>query len=158
MLVLVPLMSVMAVWPLRPELVEWRFEQFGSLVNALPPMTLGLAILMYVAGALEQPRALRSLGVLALLASGILVMILGNFGLDAAQLSSRVEPGERGRYAATVVRLLAQTVFVLGAAVLLGIGGVRASRQLHQARRAVPGASDPAAMLVRRTARVSAHD
>jgi hypothetical protein len=158
MLVLVPLVSVISAWPPRPGQVEWRFEQFGSLVNALPPMTLGLAILMYVAGELEHPRVLRSLGVLALLAFSILVLLLGNFGLDAAQLSSRVEPGEKVRYAATVLRLLVQTVFVLGAVGLLGIAALRASRQLYHARRRVAGAAEPAAMLMRRPASVSAHD
>jgi hypothetical protein len=145
MLAVVPLLNLLSTWPPRPDLVEWRIEQFGVLVNALPPATLGLALSLYIARASEHRRTLGLLGVVALLASMLLLFLLGSFGLDAAQLSARIQPGEKTRYAVTVLRLLLQTGVVLAALTVLGVMGLRVRRRERREVQAAPSlrASSP---------------
>lgn len=158
MLVLVPLLDVVSSFPPHIGVTEWRVEQFGLLVKVLPPATLGLALSLYVARALEHRRRLRLLAGSALFAALVVLLLLGNFGLDAAELSARVQPAEKESYVATVAKLFLQSSLVAGALFALGVAGLRAYRRGGQAEHSESQPSESAALLVRKRVEATARE
>jgi hypothetical protein len=158
MLIVVPLLDILSSWPPRPELTEWRFEQFGLLVRVLPPATLGLALSLYIARALEHRRLLCLLAGMGVFTALLVTLLLGNFGLDAAELSARVQPAEKGRYAVTVMRLFLQSGLVAVALFALGVAGLRAYRRDRQTERTGTSSSESAALLAPKRVGIAARE
>lgn len=142
MLVLVAMSGPITDWPPHPGLTAWRFDEFRLVVNALPPATLGLALLLYTARALEHRKVLVGVASAAFLGSGILLCLIGVFSLDAMELRSRIQGAQESAYLVTVVKLVVQGCVVAVTLFALGVAGAAAYRQGRKtARVAEDGAS-----------------
>ncbi len=138
---------VATVAPLSPQTVSWRFGAVGMLSRSIMLPTVGLVGILGTAALLEHVRIQRLVMVLGFLASGLLLLAVGMFALDAVQLRNQVGPEAVTSFKASSVVAL---IKLLSGAVLLavvGVSGLRMSR--HAARKA--HSAGPAAVIVRAT-------
>lgn len=80
------------VWPLRPGDTQWRFGSEGLLAGFLLTPFLGLALAAALAAWRENAGTMRFLGWMAGLAALALIVICGDFALNAVQIRSTIQP------------------------------------------------------------------
>jgi len=118
------------IWPVKPYLVQWRFQTELALINGAPVMLIGFLILLLVAWAAEQPGVLRALSIVAALFGVLLAPVCALLLLD--YMDVRVMANANMREALrnnTVVALVRGGLSAL-AAFSLGLGAWRLSRTM----------------------------
>ena len=128
-LMLTPVVNFVSAWPVRLGAADWRFQQFGTLAAGLAPATLGLAIALYTARALDHRRTQGVIGVLGLLGAAAVAGLLVNFGLDALELRAIIAREGKGPVLQVALKAVTQSVVVAVALTLLGVTGARAWRR-----------------------------
>jgi hypothetical protein len=116
-----------AVWPFRPESIEWRYSAIGMASSYTVTPTIGIGLLLLAAILSDQTTMLRIVGVVALTGAALLGAAILIFLLDGVQVR-QLSPIERrslvtrGMMVATA-KLLATSVVLI----LLSRGSWRAS-------------------------------
>lgn len=112
--------SVVALWPIQPGLLQWRYSAGGFISGSL--VTVTFALLVYAAVAADAgPRIRRVMGSVLMAGALFLLATTGLFVLDALQLRPTVLPEMKTSFDATTVRGIFK--LLSGAAVwtLLGV-------------------------------------
>lgn len=125
-LVLGPLVDLITtVLPVRLGDVTWRYGFVGLGAGYLHTPLLGVGLAMGVAIWQEDTRTLRTLGVLATIAAGVLIPVMGSWVLDVMEVRQLREPEARS---GVLVGGVIQGAKYLAACVALALAGVGASR------------------------------
>jgi hypothetical protein len=122
--------AVLAVWPLRPALLGWRFGAIGLLSGGLMTPILALLILTVTAVALQHPRMQRLAGLLSAVTFVVLLAVTGVFTLDSVANKTVMEEGgavSMVQYAVTVVKAIVKLVLAAAAAGGLAWAALRKS-------------------------------
>jgi hypothetical protein len=145
---------ILAVVPLRLDVVQWRFGAIGTLSNAASAPLLILLLILAVAALAGDRRILGTVGILSALATVLLLVCAADFTLDTLQMRARLAPGQALRFAAASGQSLMKLVLQAIAGAVLARGAwkvLRSSRhrapQVAAAGRLVGtlGASRPTA-------------
>ena len=132
LLVLVPVSDAVArTWPLRPGDERWRFGTLGIVFNAMVTPLLGVFLAMVTAALLEQFRTLRVIAVVTLVAAVLTLVAIPAFGLDYLQLRATVTAEAMAGFDAAARKAIAVGLVSGAVALVLGISGWRAARQVH---------------------------
>lgn len=123
---------VLAVSPLKPTQVMWRFGAVGLFASAAAAPLIMLLLLYGVALAAEDRRVLYVIGSLAALAAAILLVSSGAFALDALQMKRQVTPGAMTKFAVASVQAFVKLVVQGVAAAVLAMSALRAARALKR--------------------------
>ena len=115
-------------WPPRPGEVSWRFGTVGIFANFLGTLFLGLLIGAVTAHLLGHRIVVRALGLVSIFLGLMLVLGMAGFALDYLQLRRMVRPELKGKFDVESIKAAITTFFAIAAALVLGIGGLRASR------------------------------
>jgi hypothetical protein len=125
-MILGPLVDLITtVLPARLGDVTWRYGFAGLAAGYLLTPLLGLALAIGVALWQEDLRLLRALGILALVAAGGLIPMLGMWGLDVLAVREMRDPDARS---GVLVGGVIQGLKYLGALLALGLGGTGVTR------------------------------
>lgn len=138
-LLLFPLMEVaLAVWPLRPGSVAWRYGSVGIFSRALMTPLLGLLLATALALLLKQARILSALAVASGLVGFLLLFTTGRFLLDALQMGAQVgaDPVAQSTLQATTYPAIIKLSLTAGAMILFAAGNWYARAPHSQARSA----------------------
>lgn len=129
MLILTPLVeTTLAVLPLRPSALNWRFGAAGLYSRAVIVPLFGLLLVTGVAAWLGQRLVVRVVGVMVGLGALIAVVASVLFVLDALQMRAQVPAEARGGFdRSTAIALLTMWVVAV-TGVLLSIGSWKMSR------------------------------
>ncbi len=150
-LIVVPLTEVLlGIWPLRIGQVNWRFGAAGLVSQSVITPLLGMLLAVTTAALVEHRVTARVLAGFALLGGVLGALALAMFSLDALEARSAVRTESLQAFDKAAV--VAAVKFVLGSisAVLLGVGGWKASRRHggEAAARERKSASDDSPVLV----------
>jgi len=126
-LLLTPFLSLIVAWPFRVGAPDWRFQQFNTLVGGLTPAALGLAIMLLTARALEHRRAQLLVSWLAMAGALGVMILLGNYLLDALELRALVVPEQRGALLRLAIKGTIQSLVEVTVLAGLGYAGLRAA-------------------------------
>jgi hypothetical protein len=95
------------VWPLHPDLTNWRVGTFGVSLSRLEFIALADALAVATALYLDHRRVLVALGVVLLLVGLVLVAAMALFALDVLQLRRVMRPERVRQLDLAAVRTLA---------------------------------------------------
>jgi len=109
-----------SLYPWHPGDSRWRFGAIGVMSNASVLPLLGVLIALAIAMWAEQRAMRRVINVIAFVAGGLGVLLLGLFALDALQTQSAVRPEMRLSF--VVASVTAGAKLLLMSATLIAIG------------------------------------
>jgi len=138
LLIVAPLSQwMLIVWPMRADVVQWRFGSIGLLEERLTLPVVGLFTAILAATLLEHRAVQGTLSGLSLLAASALAVLAVTVALDGLQLRHTARAELLGGFD----RSLARTVFVLlYAAVVAAVLGWTAFKARRKKR---SGRSEP---------------
>jgi hypothetical protein len=130
-----PLLEVLATsWPLSFDDPRWRVTFFGALLAGLLPVLTGLALIALLAALLGQGGVIRVVALAAFLATGVLIICGGLFGLDALQVRRMVRLNAKAGFDAASFKTLAVTGLMICASAWLGVRAFTASKGFNTRR------------------------
>lgn len=126
---IVSLLDIATVaWPVQPGAVAWRFGTVGAASNYMLTLFFGVALLCWTAAWFNDRLLLRLISVAAVLATLVMVTLLGDFILSSLQLSSSVPPAERATFRIGVLKATTKYIAFAIGFLIVGFTGWRASR------------------------------
>lgn len=128
------------VWPMHPELTNWRVGTFGVTLSRLEFVALADALAVATALYLDHRRVLAFLAVIHLVVGVVLVAALALFSLDVLQLRKLMRPERVRQLDIAALRTVAMGGAAALACLIFPIGVWR-TRQ-RQAREEKPKPSD----------------
>lgn len=140
LLVMMPALNLIVLWPIRPEQHAWRFGAVGVLANTLPLPTVGIALLIIAAVLGEHRNLLRFFSTVAILLSVMLFVIIAGFLLDAVETRQQVmmleaqqavSAGSRRTFDINTIKAALQALLAALAAAVMGGAGWRSARELR---------------------------
>jgi hypothetical protein len=123
---------VLAVSPVKPSQVMWRFGAVGLFASAAAAPLIMLLLLYGVALASEDRGVLYVIGTLAALSAAILLVSSGSFTLDALQMKRQVTPAAATKFAVASVQAFVKLVLQGIAAAVLAVSAFRAGGALRR--------------------------
>jgi hypothetical protein len=123
---------VLAVSPLKPTQVMWRFGAVGLFASAAAAPLIMLLFLYGVALFSEDRVILYVLGTLTALAAAIMLVGSAGFTLDALQMKRQVAAGAMTKFAVASVLAFVKLVLQSIAAIVLAVSAFRAARALKR--------------------------
>jgi hypothetical protein len=134
---------LLAVTPLHPGTVMWRFGAVGLGANAVMTPLLLLVFIYALALSVEDRAVIGVICGLSALATIVLLAASGTFALDALQMKSRVQPGALDKFtsasAQAVVKLLLEAI----ACAVLAVSAFRANRRPRRDAARTPRPAGP---------------
>jgi hypothetical protein len=116
------------IWPIKPYLIQWRFQTELAVVNAAPVMLIGLLLLLLVAWAAEHTSVLRVTSVLSALFGVALVPVLVLLLLDSSEVRQMANANVRDAIRSNSLVALVRGGLGALAALSLAVGGWRLAR------------------------------
>jgi hypothetical protein len=123
---------VLAVSPVKPSQVMWRFGAVGLFASAAAAPLIMLLLLYGVALASEDRGVLYVIGTLAALSAAVLLVSSGSFTLDALQMKRQVTPAAETKFAVASVQAFVKLVLQGIAAAVLAVSAFRAAGALRR--------------------------
>lgn len=118
------------LWPVKPYLVQWRFQAELAIINGASVMLIGFLVLMLVAWAAEQPGVLRWFSILAALFGVLLVPVCALLLLDYMDVRVMANANVRESLRNNTFVALARGGLSALTALSLGLGAWRLSRSM----------------------------
>lgn len=139
-LIVIPLVdTALALLPLRPGELAWRFGALGLGSQALMTPLLGGLLALVTATVFGHRRGLRVVQIVAWLAAVLLVVAIALFLLDAIQMRASVRPEVKGAFdKASAVALVK---YFVGAAIAV-IFAMASQRAIKRTRTATASGAD----------------
>lgn len=117
--------TVLAVLPLRPGEVAWRFGALGLGSQAVMTPLLGGLLALVTAAVFEHRRGVRTLQILAVLAAVLLLAASVLFVLDAAQTRASIRATAKGVFDKASVVALVKYFVGVAVSVAFALAGQR---------------------------------
>lgn len=129
-LIVFPLVdTALALLPLRPGELAWRFGALGLGSQALMTPLLGGLLALVTASVLGHRRALRVVQTVSWFVAVMLVVAIALLSLDAIQMRGSIRPEVRGAFDKASVVALFKYVIGVGVAVMFAMSGQRAIKR-----------------------------
>ncbi len=130
---ILPLIDLMmAISPMHPGTVMWRFGAVGLISSAIGAPLLVLVLIYALALLSGDRKVVITVGIIAAVIAVLMIAGAGSFSLDALQMKSRVNPVAldkfKGASALALVKLLVMGV----SAIVLAVSAFRASKLLKR--------------------------
>lgn len=123
---------ILAISPVKPSQVMWRFGAVGLFASAAAAPLIMLLLLYGLALFSEDRVVLYVIGVVAALGAAVLIASAGSFTLDALQMKRQVNPPAMTKFAVASVQALAKLLLQGVAAAVLSVSAFRAARALKR--------------------------
>src|SRR5690348_5048807 len=140
---ILPLIDLlMAISPMHPGTVMWRFGAVGLISSAIGAPLLVLVLIYALALLSGDRKVVITVGIIAAIIAVLMIGGAGSFSLDALQMKSRVNPVAldkfKGASALALVKLLVMGI----SAIVLAVSAFRSSRLMkREPARATRGGS-----------------
>ena len=125
-------------WALRLGDLQWRYGTEGLLAGFLLTPFLGVGLACGLAAWRGHTRLLTTLGLLMLVAAVLLVLVCGDFALNALQLRHSAPPDALARFEVGTAKTVLEYALVVAAFLFSGVAALRAGRQIRSDERS-PG-------------------
>ena len=144
---ILPLIDLMmAISPMHPGTVMWRFGAVGLISSAIGAPLLVLVLIYALALLSGDRKVVITVGIIAAIIAVFMLIGSGSFALDALQMKGRVNPAAldkfKGASALALVKLLAMCV----SSIVLAVSAFRSARLMT--KRETVRATRPGATLV----------
>jgi hypothetical protein len=127
---ILPLIDLMmAISPMHPGTVMWRFGAVGLVSSAVGAPLLVLTLIYGLALLFGDRKVVIAVGVIAALIAVFLLVGAGAFTLDALQMKSRVNPVALDKFKGASALALLKLVVMCVASAVLAVSAFRSSRQ-----------------------------
>jgi hypothetical protein len=134
---------LVASWPLRPGIGGWRMSTLSAASGSLLLSLLGLFLIYWLELSGGHRRIILTV---AWIASGAVLFCLAGaveFGLDALQMRSQVDPDAAGRYQIASAWVLAKLLLSGVAGLVLARSAFRTARLLRREHKRPPAKTTP---------------
>lgn len=143
---ILPLIDLtLAISPLHPGTVMWRFGAVGLVSSAVGAPLLVLTLVYALALLVGDRKVVLTVGVIAALLALCLLVGTGSFTLDALQMKGRVNPAALDKFKGASALALLKLVVMCIASVVLAVSAFRSARLL---KREVTRATRPTPTLI----------
>ena len=143
---ILPLIDLlMAISPMHPGTVMWRFGAVGLVSSAVGAPLLVLTLIYALALLSGDRKVVVAVGVIAALIALLLLIGAGAFTLDALQMKSRVNPVALDKFKGASALALLKLLVMCVASIVLAVSAFRAARQ---SKREVVRTARPSGKLV----------
>lgn len=119
---------MMAISPMHPGTVMWRFGAVGLISSAVGAPLLVLTLIYALALLSGDRKVVIAVGVIAVLLAVLMIGGAGAFTLDALQMKSRVNPVALTKFKGASALALLKLVVMGIAAIVLAVSAFRSSR------------------------------
>jgi hypothetical protein len=137
MLIALPLAEVMlSAMPTHFGTMSWRFGIAGLLSRSLLLPVAGLVVAFGLSLAFGQPWVQRSISLASFIVSGLLIVLLVLFLLDAVQLRAEVRPDARAAFNYASLLAFVRLVSAIVAVTVIAGSSWRSSRNAFRGREA----------------------
>lgn len=127
-LVVAPLLQTLgSLWPPHFDEATWRYGAVGIFLSAVGAAPLGLLIALGAAVVLGHRFILRTVGVLSIILTLLVLIVCGAFALDVLQVRSIVRPEVRGGFDLSAAKAVLMGLVVMVTSILIAIAAFRAA-------------------------------
>jgi hypothetical protein len=121
-----PLLQTLgSLWPPHFDEATWRYGAVGIFLSAVGAAPLGLLIALGAAVPLGHRVILRTVGVLAIILTLLVLIVCGAFALDVLQVRSIVRPEVRGGFDLGAAKAVFMALVVMVTSILIAIASFR---------------------------------
>jgi hypothetical protein len=141
---ILPLIDLlMAISPMHPGTVMWRFGAVGLISSAIGAPLLVLTLVYALALLSGDRKVVITVGVIAAVIAVLMFIGAGSFSLDALQMKGRVNPTALDKFKGASALALAKLLLMGIAAVVLAVSAFRSAKlaKRETVRVARPGAT-----------------
>ena len=132
-----PLLQTLgSLWPPHFDEAPWRYGAVGIFLSAVGAAPLGLLIALAAAIPLGHRVILRTVGVLAIILTLLVLIVCGAFALDVLQVRSIVRPEVRGGFDVSAAKAVLMGLVVMVTSILIAIASFRTAAPEGTRRRA----------------------
>ena len=122
------------VWPMHPDVAQWRYGFIGLLEERLTLPVVGLFTAILAASLLEHRAVQGTLGVLSLLAAPALAVLAVTISLDGLQLLHTVRTEQLRGFELSLARTVLVLLYAAVVAAVLGWAALQARRKKGSSR------------------------
>jgi hypothetical protein len=135
LLIVEPLSQWMViVWPMHPDVVQWRYGSIGLLEERLTLPAVGLFMAILAASLLEHRAVQGTLAGLSLLAAPALAVLAVTISLDGLQLRYSVRTEQLRGFELSLARTVLVLLYAAVVAAVLGRAALKARRKKGSSR------------------------
>jgi|SRR5690348_1388741 len=144
---ILPLIDLlMAISPMHPGTVMWRFGAVGLISSAIGAPLLVLVLVYALALLCGDRKVVITVGVIAALVAVLMFIGAGSFTLDALQMKGRVNPAALDKFKGASALALVKLVLMGISAVVLALNAFRSAKLMK--RETVPATRRGATLVV----------
>lgn len=126
---ILPLIDLlMAISPMHPGTVMWRFGAVGLISSAIGAPLLVLTLVYALALLCGDRKVVITVGVIAVLIALLMVAGAGSFTLDALQMKGRVNPAALDKFKGASALALVKLVVMGIASIVLAVSAFRSAK------------------------------
>lgn len=141
---ILPLIDLfMAISPMHPGTVMWRFGAVGLISSAVGAPLLVLTLVYALALLCGDRKVVITVGVIAAVVALLMILGAGSFALDALQMKGRVNPAALDKFKGASALALVKLVVMGIAAIVLAVSAFRSTKLMKRepVRATRPGAT-----------------
>jgi hypothetical protein len=141
---ILPLIDLlMAISPMHPGTVMWRFGAVGLISSAIGAPLLVLVLVYALALLSGDRKVVITVGVIAAIVALLMIVGAGSFTLDALQMKGRVNPAALDKFKGASALALVKLVVMGISAIVLAVSAFRSTKLMKRetVRATRPGAT-----------------
>ena len=126
---ILPLIDLlMAISPMHPGTVMWRFGAVGLISSAIGAPLLVLTLVYALALLCSDRKVVIAIGVIATVIAVLMLVGAGSFALDALQMKGRVNPAALDKFKGASALALVKLVVMGIASIVLAVSAFRSAK------------------------------
>ena len=141
---ILPLIDLlMAISPMHPGTVMWRFGAVGLISSAIGAPLLVLVLVYALALLCGDRKVVITVGIIAAVIALLMILGAGSFTLDALQMKGRVNPAALDKFKGASALALVKLVVMAIASIVLAVSAFRSTKLMKRetVRTTRPGAT-----------------
>lgn len=130
---ILPLIDLMmAISPMHPGTVMWRFGAVGLISSAIGAPLLVLVLIYALALLSGDRKVVITVGIIAAIIAVLMIGGAGSFSLDALQMKSRVNPVALDKFKGASALALVKLIVMGVSAIVLAVSAFRSSKLMKR--------------------------